>query len=296
MNGDATLRNAFAELNPWVLAAYYGCMLVASATILHPAMLLISIFGALCTAACRMGLLRALKQMAKLLPLALLTALVNPMFSHEGATILGYLPSGNPLTLESIAYGLAAGGMLLSALGWFLSVSAALTGEKWIHLLGGAVPSLSLVLSMIFRFVPKLLRQIHRIGEALALSEPDASRLKRAFHTFSAILTWALEDAAETADAMRCRGYGLPGRSAYARYRMDGRDWLTLLAIALLTAGLVVFVPQYRYFPTFEVQRFSPGMLCYFCLSLLPTVMGGATELRYFFRIRRLRHESAGNS
>lgn len=296
MNGDATLRNAFAELNPWVLAAYYGCMLVASATILHPAMLLISIFGALCTAACRMGLLRALKQMAKLLPLALLTALVNPMFSHEGATILGYLPSGNPLTLESIAYGLAAGGMLLSALGWFLSVSAALTGEKWIHLLGGAVPSLSLVLSMIFRFVPKLLRQIHRIVEALALSEPDASRLKRAFHTFSAVLTWALEDAAETADAMRCRGYGLPGRSAYARYRMDGRDWLVLLAIALLTAGLVVFVPQYRYFPTFEVQRFSPGMLCYFCLSLLPTVMGGATELRYFFRIRRLRHESAGNS
>lgn len=296
MNGDATLRNAFAELNPWVLAAYYGCMLVASATILHPAMLLISIFGALCTAACRMGLLRALKQMAKLLPLALLTALVNPMFSHEGATILGYLPSGNPLTLESIAYGLAAGGMLLSALGWFLSVSAALTGEKWIHLLGSAVPALSLVLSMIFRFVPKLLRQIHRIVEALALSEPDASRLKRAFHTFSAVLTWALEDAAETADAMRCRGYGLPGRSAYARYRMDGRDWLTLLAIALLTAGLVVFVPQYRYFPTFEVQRFSPGMLCYFCLSLLPTVMGGATELRYFFRIRRLRHESAGNS
>ena len=32
----------------------------------------------------------------------------NPAFDHEGATLLAYLPSGNPLTLESIAYGVAA--------------------------------------------------------------------------------------------------------------------------------------------------------------------------------------------
>ena len=41
-----------------------------------------------------------------------MAALINPAFNHEGATLLTYLPSGNPLTLESILYGLAAGARL----------------------------------------------------------------------------------------------------------------------------------------------------------------------------------------
>lgn len=43
------------------------------------------------------------------LALFAVTAAVNPAFSHEGRTILRYLPSGNPLTLESILYGIAQG-------------------------------------------------------------------------------------------------------------------------------------------------------------------------------------------
>ena len=35
--------------------------------------------------------------------MALLAAGVNVLFQHEGATILTYFSSGNPLTLESIA-------------------------------------------------------------------------------------------------------------------------------------------------------------------------------------------------
>lgn len=296
MNGcESKLRNAFQELNPFVLLIYYGCVLICSATILHPAILLISVIGAVLTASCRMGIFRALKQLVKMLPLALFTALMNPLFNHEGATILCYLPSGNPLTLESIAYGLAAGTMLLSSLCWFLSVSAALNGEKWIHLLGRFVPSLSLVLSMIFRFVPKLMRQIRQIHDALALSERDRSKLKRAFHTFSSVMTWALEDAAETANAMRCRGYGLPGRSAFTRYRMDVRDWLMLLAVLGLIAGFSLSVPQYHYFPTIEVQHCGSALVCYLALNLLPAIMGWTTELRYSFRLRRLRYESAEN-
>ena len=43
------------------------------------------------------------------LPVLLLAALVNPAFNHAGVTILIYLPSGNPLTLESILYGRGGG-------------------------------------------------------------------------------------------------------------------------------------------------------------------------------------------
>lgn len=295
MKREPMLRNAFSELNPFVLLAYYGVVLFAAAMVLHPAMLAVSLLGGVLTASCRMGAARAAKRMGKMLPLALVTLLVNPVFNHEGATILVYLPGGNPLTLESILYGAAAGAMLLGSLSWFLTVSETFTGEKWMYLLGRFVPVMSLVLSMIFRFVPKLIRQLKQINDALALSERNQSKLKRAFHAFSAIITWTLEEAAETADSMRCRGYGLPGRTAYARYAFDLRDGAMLALICALSAGMLLALPDYHYFPKFYAEGFTAGVGCYAALCLLPAAVGWVTELRYLSRLRRTRHESAGN-
>ena len=295
MKREPMLRNAFSELNPFVLLVYYGVVLVISATILHPAMLILSLLGGVLTVSCRIGMKRALLRLVKTLPLALLTAVVNPIFSHEGATILTYLPGGNPLTLESMLYGAAAGMMLLNSLIWFVTISETFTGEKWMYMLGKIVPALSLILSLIFRFVPKLLRQLKQINDALALSEADQSKLKRAFHAFSAVISWALEDAAETADSMHCRGYGLPGRTAYHRYRFDLRDGLVLTAVTMLSVGLFAFAPYYHYFPIIYAEHFSPGMGCFALMCLLPVATGWVTELRYLSRLRRTRHEPAGN-
>ena len=295
MKREPMLRNAFSELNPFVLLVYYGVVLVVSATLLHPAVLLVSLTGGVLTASCRIGMRRSLLRLAKALPLGLLTAAVNPVFSHEGATILTYLPGGNPLTLESMLYGAAAGMMLLNSLIWFVTVSETFTGEKWMYMLGKIVPAFSLILSLIFRFVPKLLRQLKQINDALALSEADQSKLKRAFHAFSAVISWALEDAAETADSMHCRGYGLPGRTAYHRYRFDLRDGLMLAAVIALSAGLLACRPAYQYFPTFRADSISGGVLCFALMCLLPAATGWATELRYLSRLRRTRHEPAGN-
>ena len=69
-----------------------------------------------------------------LAPSALLAALVNLAFNHEGATILAYLPSGNPLTLESIAYGFAAAAMLAAVVLWFSCWNTVMTSDKLTHL------------------------------------------------------------------------------------------------------------------------------------------------------------------
>ncbi len=64
--------------------------------------------------------------------MAALAALVNPAFNHEGATILTYLPSGNPLTLESMLYGAAAAVMLASVVLWFSSFNEVITSDKFV--------------------------------------------------------------------------------------------------------------------------------------------------------------------
>ena len=96
------MRDTFSDCHPAVNFAYFALVLAFSMTLMHPVCLLISLTGACCCLA-RLHGLRELGHSARwLVPMALLAALVNPAFVHQGVTILTYLPSGNPLTLESI--------------------------------------------------------------------------------------------------------------------------------------------------------------------------------------------------
>ena len=54
-----------------------------------------------------------------MLPACLLMMVINPLFSHEGATMLFYQKDGNPVTLESILYGVGSGIMLACVVSWF---------------------------------------------------------------------------------------------------------------------------------------------------------------------------------
>ena len=72
-------------------------------------------------------------------------------------------------------------------------------------------------------------------------------RLRNGVTILSILLTWCLENALETADSMKSRGYGLPGRTAFSIYRLDDRDqaalwWLGALGGYILSAGFLPLV------------------------------------------------------
>lgn len=50
------------------------------------------------------------------------------------------------------------------------------------------------------------------------------NRIKYGLQMVSILVTWALENAIETSDSMRSRGYGLHGRTAFSIYRLTRRD------------------------------------------------------------------------
>ena len=281
------MRDTFSDCHPAVNFAYFALVLAFSMTLMHPVCLLISLTGACCYAARLCGLRELGRSARWLVPMALLAALVNPAFVHQGVTILTYLPSGNPLTLESILYGLAAALLLASVVLWFRCFSAVMTSDKFIYLFGRVIPALSLVLSMSLRFIPQFKAQMQTVSEAQACIGRDTKngsvfrRVGNAIKIFSIMVTWSLENAIETADSMRSRGYGLPGRTAFSIYRFDDRDkaalaWLIFCGVYLIS-GWMAGGTYFRYYPTVKTAAWTPMtvsfMLVYLALVLTPVIL-----------------------
>ena len=240
-------HHAFLACHPAVNLLYFVLVLTFSMFFLHPLCLAVSLCAALWCAAQLNGGAAVRRTALWLAPTALLAALVNLAFNHQGATILAYLPSGNPLTLESIAYGFAAAAMLAAVVLWFSCWNTVMTSDKLMHLFGRVVPALSLLLSMTLRFVPRFQAKLREVtaarrGMGLYAEKGRLQKLKSAVTVFSVMVTWSLENAVETADSMKSRGYGLPGRTGYSasKYAMTG--FLETLRIENLKKGLHVMI------------------------------------------------------
>ena len=245
--------------HPAVSFSYFALVIACAMFFMHPLCLALSLLGAGCCAAQLVGGRGLRQRIAWLLPMALLAALVNPAFVHQGATILTYFPSGNPLTLESILYGCASGVLLAAVVLWFVCVTDVITSDKVVYLFGRIIPALSLLLSMTLRFVPQFTRRLRTVAQAQRRLGRDAGRgsvrrrLREAMRVFSIVVTWSLESGLIAADSMRGRGYGLPGRTAFALYRLDRRDaamllWLGFCGLYLLGGALAGGL-AFQYYP-----------------------------------------------
>lgn len=280
-------RDTFSSYHPLVNFLYFGLVLLLTMFLMHPVSLLISLGSALCYGICLNGVRAVRSGMRFLLPAMLLAAVIDPAFDHEGATLLAYLPSGNPLTLESIAYGVAAAVMIAAVVAWFSCYTVVMTSDKFVYLFGRVIPVLSLVLSMTLRFVPRFRAQLQTISEAQRGIGRDVSggpllrRTRNAITVFSIMVTWALENAIETADSMKSRGYGLPGRTAFSIYRFDGRDKAALLWLgfcgAYLLSGWAAGGFYWRYYPTLRGAAATAlsvsFQLVYLLLCLTPVIL-----------------------
>jgi energy-coupling factor transport system permease protein len=280
-------RDTFSSCHPTINFLFFALVLLFTMCFDHPLARFTSLAGALCYDLYLNGKKAAGFTVKYMVPMMLLTAIINPAFSHEGVTILRYFPNGNPLTLESIFFGASASLMLVAVVLWAACYNAVMTSDKFVYLFGRIIPALSLVLSMTLRFVPKFRAQIHSVSEAQRCVGRDISngtllrRLKNGVTILSIMVTWTLENAIETADSMRGRGYGLPGRTAYSIYRFDERDRMTLLWLAFCGVTIIgAWIAKgfyWRWYPSVKFTPFIPIViffhLVYFALCFTPLAM-----------------------
>lgn len=280
-------QKGFSGLHPLVGFFYFALVLVFTMFFDHPVSLGLSLGAAVWCAGHLNGWRSLASQGRYLLPTALFAALLNPAFNHRGDTVLARFPTGSALTLESVLYGLAAAAMLCAVLLWFSCYHTVMTSDKFLYLFGRIIPALSLVLSMALRFVPRFKAQLRAAVEAQRSLGRDISqggllrRLRLAGAILSILVTWSLENAIDTADSMKSRGYGLPGRTAFSLYRLDGRD-LAVLGWLALSGGAVLLCwalggLSFQYYPTLQGDGATPlavgGQLAYLALCLTPVIL-----------------------
>ena len=281
------MSDVFSRYHPLVNFLYFALVLAFSMVFMHPVCLAVSLLCAI-TYSVYLNRKRAVNFNLKyMLPLLVLTAVINPLFNHGGATILGYFRNGNPLTLESIIYGIAAAVMLVTVISWFSCLNVIITSDKLVYLFGRLIPAMSLILAMSLRFVPRFKAQAKVISNAQRCIGRDISagniitRARNGIKILSILVTWALENAIDTADSMRSRGYGIPGRTAFSIYRFDKRD-IFMLAFLLvcgvyIIAGAMLGGLSYRYFPM--AAEVAPGTFAYslfavyFALCIAPAAI-----------------------
>lgn len=281
--------NEFKNYHPIVNFLYFTAVISCAMLLMNPICLLTALACSFIYSIILNGKKAVKFNFLFLIPALAAAALINPAFNHEGVTILAYLPSGNPLTLESIVYGIAAAVMLVTVVCWFSCYNKVMTSDKFIYLFGRIIPSLSLILSMTLRLVPRFKAQLRVISQAQRCIGRDVSqgsvvkRIKNGISIISIMITWALENSIETADSMKSRGYGLPGRSAFSIFTFEKRDKIALIYIMALclyiAAGGAAGGLYFRYFPSMKMTELSKFTVSIFAAYFMLCIMPAAIEL-----------------
>ena len=275
------LDSEFSRLHPFTLFVYFTILICSGAFVIHPVFIMLSFIGAACFALRLCGLRTIRKAPLLLIPL-LIAGGINVLFNHRGVTVLAEFPSGNPLTLEALIYGLLTGFMLCGAIIWFYCFGKIFTTEKLMCLTGRLFPAVTVIISMTVRFIPLFVHRFREISEMqsqLGFSYKNGrlmQRLRNLARIFSILISRSLEESVNTADSMRSRGYGTGRRTSFSMFRYSLRDVL-LTVLVIVPGGFVIIseiigVSSFSFYPRIRFSGFdamtlfqfiSFGLICF---------------------------------
>ena len=230
---------------------------------------------------------KGIKMLLGLLPLFLIMTAINPLFNTYGATLLFYV-FGRPYTLEALYYGMAIAAVFVVMLIWFGCYNAVLTSDKFTSLFGNLIPALSLLLVMVLRMIPNLMRKARQfagarksIGKGSGDNATNKEKITDGMTILSALTDWALEGGVVTGDSMRSRGYGSAMRTSFVVYRMTGIDSfllviqcvliLAVLGTALTGGTTATYTPDFYIAPVSGMHIL--GLVAYCAYLSIPTVL-----------------------
>ena len=278
--------SAFDSCHPAVPTAFFAAALVLTMAAVHPLLTLLSLAAAIACGVLVRGARAVVRALRWQVPLVLLVALANPLFSASGSTELFRL-GPRAVYAESLFYGLVMGMLLVAVVAWFFNASSVLTSDKVMAVFGGALPVVSLMISMALRLVPRFVDRGRDIADVhAACSAARAKGFKARLRQTSVLMEWSMEDSLETADAMRARGWRRgQKRTRYRRGGFTAHDMALVGVLAVLAVVAIAVawaaVSQYRFYPTLTPLRPWWGYGAWAVFLLYPFIVQGEEALKW---------------
>ena len=292
------IESGFRGYHPFVIFFYYVCVGIVAMYLNHPIFLIIACI-LLIIVNCFYHSIKTLKRwIPMLIGMNLLIIFFNMFFVSKGEHIL-FSFWGRSVTLEATIFGvvMALSITLISLL--FISFNHLLNGNKFLFVFSKFLPRTAFLTMLAVRFVPLLKKRLDEITDVQRIkgltiaSGTVRQRCKDGMTLIQILLTWSLEEAVETADSMKTRGYGIGTRSPYIPYKLIRRDqiWLGLLLCFLLfcLVGGAFGYGRMEIYPTLSSFRLTwfDGLLLLHTIIILafPLLVEGGEQLRWkFFR------------
>lgn len=246
----------FRQTHPFVTSCYYIVALVIVMSTINPVIILCFFVASLLL---RLLDLEGKSKKSVVYPLFFLgiITITNPVFVHRGATILFFFLN-KPITMEAFIYGFFMGMTIVTVIYLFQNLQKAVDSEQFFYLFGKRFPKSGLILILVLRFIPLLQKYYRELNQVQKMVQQTQRRffLERVAYgadLFGNLFSWSLENAMDTADSMKARGYGVTARSSRLHYTWRKKDTLFLIVIAL-TCLFFIFSTvngyyQFNYYP-----------------------------------------------
>ena len=319
------MTDEFSRYHPVVNLIFYLLVLGTTMFQMSVGLVFISLFSAV-VYYFMLKKTEGLKYCAVVVGIIIVSAIINPLFSHKGGTLLFYLFTGNPVTLESIIYGLISAIIIGAMLLWFSTFNQVMGVERILGAIGKVLPNVSLLITMIMRFIPQYTRHQRKVsmvnkvnkrnyGEKINLLNREKTEkenviearkkqkkksgidkiidsIKEGSRTFSITTTWALENSIYTADSMKARGFGTGRRTNYSNYKFQKRDYLLMGWLVILWLVVVFSLEREKvytyYYPFIQVKNNVVVYLIYGLLCLTPVLINVQEEIRWLILKSRI--------
>lgn len=207
----------------------------------------------------------------------------NPLFVHRGATILFFL-FNKPITLEAFIYGFFMGIMMATVIYLFQNFQVSVESEQFFYLFGKRFSKTVLILTLVFRFIPLLqqyFQELNQTQKAIQRTQKRSFKERAAygFDLFGNLFSWSVENAMDTADSMKARGYGSKTRSSRLSYSWRITDTLWLMLILFFASFFIFEIIKNRYVFNYypycdniyrQIQQNWPDYLLIVVVACLP--------------------------
>ena len=287
-------KGLFATYHPAVCMLFFLAAIGFSFSTQHPVYVALSCIVSGAYLIYLRGWRTFLRTMGTCVPLVVFVGLLNSLFNAAGATILWQWGPFS-ICVEGLYYGLAIGGMLIAVLLWFACYNEVMTEDKFTYLFGRRLPTVSLMVTMISRWTPRMVsrgRSVYDSQEALigGYDQSKRGKLRRGVRMATVLAGLGMEDSIQTADSMSARGYGSATRTSYAQFRWHARERVVLGALLVLVAAnavlLVMGKGTFAFYPRVSPIEPSWGYVTYALMLSIP----------FLVELERLRRPGHGSS